>query len=60
MPCMPGQEACEADARGMRGDEEATDAPEDFGASARLGRAYVDGYNCVDEEELRRVCGVSL
>ena len=52
------QEACEAEARGMRGEDEA-DQPEDF-ISARLGRAFVDGYGCTDEEELRRVCGVVL
>lgn len=56
---LPEQEAREADARGARCDEEATDAPEDFSVSARLGRAFVDGYNCVDEDELRRVCGVA-
>lgn len=26
----------------------------------RLGQAYLDGYNCNNEEELQRVCGVRL
>ena len=28
--------------------------------AGRLARAFVDGYNCMNEEELRRVCGVAL
>jgi hypothetical protein len=28
--------------------------------TGRLARAYVDGYNCMNEEELRKVCGVAL
>ncbi len=52
------QEACEAEARGMRGEDEA-DQPEEF-ISASLGRAFVDGYGCSNEDELHRVCGVVL
>eukprot|EP00803_Ostreobium_quekettii_P011216 evm.model.scf_1791.1 EVM.evm.TU.scf_1791.1 scf_1791:4917-11254(-) len=41
----------------MMGDK-AEDGFEEF--NGRLGRAYAAGYNCSNEYELRRVCGVKL
>ncbi|BDA41000.1 F-box protein SKIP31 [Coccomyxa sp. Obi] len=50
----------EMDMRDKQGDEGAYDYQEDFSTAGRLARAYVAGYNCTNEEELRQVCGVAL
>ncbi|EIE26420.1 hypothetical protein COCSUDRAFT_39523 [Coccomyxa subellipsoidea C-169] len=54
------EEAREMDVRDTKGEESSTDHFEDFSTAGRLARAYVDGYNCTNEEELRRLCGVAL
>ncbi|KAK9916678.1 hypothetical protein WJX75_005692 [Coccomyxa subellipsoidea] len=49
------EEAREMDVRDTKGEEGACDHMEDFSTAGRLARAYVDGYNCTNEEELRRL-----
>ncbi|KAK9803959.1 hypothetical protein WJX72_008184 [[Myrmecia] bisecta] len=41
-----------------KGEDRADEGAEDCSMSGRLGEAYVAGYNCTNEAELQRVCGV--